>query len=184
LSGIFNAASAAAQAFPGRVFVIDSEQVSSGLGFQVVHIAEQLTKGIQLESILEQLPEYRQRKLLVAMLDTLEFVRRSGRVSWARTHLGNLLNIKLFIKIQDGKVIRYGETRTRRKGIARLQQILEDMGPLDRLSILHKNAETEARRFLTSLQVTSRLKPILINVTTILGVHAGPNALGFTAITQ
>ncbi len=184
LSGIINAASAAAQAYLGRVFVIDSEQVSSGLGFQVVHIAEQLAKGNQLESILEQLPVYRQRIHLVAMLDTLEFVRRSGRVSWARAHLGNLLNIKLFIKIQDGKVIRYGETRTRQKGIERLKQILEGLGPLERLSILHTNAETEACRFLASLQVNSQIKPILINVTTILGVHVGPNALGFTAITQ
>ncbi len=184
LSGIFNAASAAAQAYPGRVFVIDSEQVSSGLGFQAVRIAEQLAQGIQLESILEQLPEFRQRIHLVAMLDTLEFVRRSGRVSWARAHLGNILHIKLFIKIQDGKVIRYGETRTRQKGIERLQQILEGLGPLERLSILHTNAEAEARRFLASLQVTSQFKPILTNVTTILGVHVGPNALGFTAIKQ
>lgn len=184
LSGIINAATAAAQAYPGRVFVIDSEQVSTGLGFQAIHIAEQLAQGTHLAAILEKLSEFRRRIHLVAMLDTLEYVRKSGRVSWARAQLGNLLRIKLFIKIQDGKVIRFGETRTRQKGIERLQQMLEELGPLERLAILHTNAETEARQFLTSLRNTSEIKPILVNVTTIIGVHAGPNALGFTAITH
>jgi len=184
LSGIYNAAYAAAQSFRDRVRVVDSEQVSSGLGFQVLEIAEQLAKGIQLGAILERLPAYRKRIHLIAMLDTLDYVRRSGRVSWSRAQLGNLLQIKPFIEAKEGKVLRHGEARTRHKGKERLHQILRDLGPLERLAILHTNAETEAFEFLQTITSKPLTKPMIINVTTIIGVHTGPKALGFTAVTQ
>ncbi len=184
LSGIYNAAHAAAQSFQDLVRIIDSEQVSSGLGFQVLEIAEQLAKGAKLDWVLDHLPAYRKRLHLVAMLDTLDYVRRSGRVSWARAQLGNLLQIKPFIELRDGKVLRFGEVRTRHKGKERLHQILRDLGPLERLAILHTNAEAEALEFLETSAVLPRTQPIIINVTTIIGVHAGPKALGFTAVTQ
>ena len=184
LSGIYNAANAAAQAFGKRVRVVDSEQVSAGLGFQVLEIAEQLAKGISLETILEQLPNFRQRLHLVAMLDTLDYVRKSGRVSWTRAQLGNLLQIRPFLEVKNGKVLRFGEARTRHKGIERLRQILQDCGSLERLAILHTNAEPEAREFLASLTINPHIQPMILNITTIIGVHTGPNALGFTAITQ
>jgi DegV family protein with EDD domain len=184
LSGIYNAASAAAQIFGGRVRVIDSEQISLGLGFQVLEIAEQLTKGIQLATILDQLPAFRERVHVVAMLDTLEYVRRSGRVSWARAQLGELLQIKPFLEVKNGSILRYGETRTRQKGLERLRRILHDFGPLERLAILHTNAEIEAREFLASLKVDVQIQPLIVNITTIVGVHVGPNALGIAAVRQ
>lgn len=184
LSGIINAANAAAQAFSGRVRVVDSEQVSTGLGFQVLEIADQLANGLPLDSILSCLPAYRQRLHLIAMLDTLDYVRRSGRVSWARAQIGNLLRIKPFIGVKNGEVLRFGEVRTRNKGIERLREILHNLGPLERLAILHTNAAPEAHDFLGSITVIPPIMPIVINVTTIIGVHTGPNALGFTAVTQ
>lgn len=183
LSGIYNAAYAASQSFGSRVQVIDSEQVSCGLGFQVIEIAEQLAKGILPGDILEQLPGYRKRLHLVAMLDTLDYVRRSGRVSWARAQLGNLFQIKPFIEVKEGKVLRYGEVRTRQKGKERLHQILHNLGPLQRLAILHTNAKAEADEFLQASVALPHTQPMVINVTTIIGVHAGPKALGFTAVT-
>ena len=75
------------------------------------------------------------------MLDTLEYVRRSGRVSWARSSLGNLLQIKPFLGIEAGNVVRLGETRTRQKGIERLRKMLVEMGPIEQLAVLHTNAE-------------------------------------------
>lgn len=184
LSGIINAANSAAQAFSGRVRVVDSEQVSTGVGFQVLEIADQLANGLPLDTILSRLPAYRQRLHLVAMLDTLDYVRRSGRVSWTRAQLGNLLRIKPFIQVNKGEILRFGEVRTRHKGIERLREILHKLGPLERLAILHTNAAPDAYEFLGSIAVTPRIQPIVINVTTIIGVHAGPNALGFTAVTQ
>jgi len=182
LSGIFGAASAAAQAFGERVGVVDSEHISMGLGFQVLAAAEAVTLGATREIVISLLKEIRQRIHLVAMLDTLEYVRRSGRVSWARARLGNLLSVKPFVGIRNGLVNSLGETRTRRKGIERLKQFLRDLGALERLAILHTNAEADARQFLEEINIHLPTNPLLVNVTTVIGAHAGPNGLGFVAL--
>ena len=123
LSGILNAASSAAQAFGEKVHVLDSGQVSLGLGFQVLAAAEAIYQGASLENVLRLIKDVRKRVRLVAMLDTLEYVRRSGRVSWARARLGNLLQIKPFIELREGTVFSLGETRTRTKGMPAPERI-------------------------------------------------------------
>jgi len=114
LSGIFNTASMAAQAFRGKVHVIDSGQVSLGMGFQVLAVAEAIAQGLSKEAVIAHLEDVRKRIRLVAMLDTLDFIRRSGRVSWARARLGNLLDLKPFVEVKEGLVLNLGEVRTRR----------------------------------------------------------------------
>lgn len=182
LSGILNAASGAAQSFEEKVHVLDSGQLSLGLGFQVLAAAEAVRQGASLENVLHLLKEMRQRVRLIAMLDTLEYVRRSGRVSWARARLGNLLQFKPFIELKDGSVFSLGETRTRSKGCQRLREFLFRLGSLERLAILHTNAEPDARQFLADLQLNLPVPPLVVNVTTAIGNHVGPNGLGFAAL--
>ena len=182
LSGIFNAASLAAQPFDERVRVIDSRQVSMGLGLQVLAAAEAVEKGQDLEGVLERLKIAQKSVRLIAMLDTLEYLRRSGRVSWARASLGSLLRIKPFIEVKDGAVRRLGEVRTRAKGTARLVERIRETGPYDRLAILHTNAEDEARQLREQANSEFSGTPFIINVTTIIGTHAGPGALGFAGL--
>ena len=184
LSGILNAAQAAARSFGKRVHVLDSEQVSLGLGFQALAAAEDAAQGLTLEQVVQRIVELRQRLHLVAMLDSLEYVRRSGRVSWAKASLGSLLQIKPFLRVKDGSVSQLGEARTRHKGIERLRQMLGALGQLERLGILHTNAEPEAQPILTEFAHLSQHPPLLVNVTSIIGAHIGPNALGFVAVTR
>jgi DegV family protein with EDD domain len=183
LSGIFNAASLAAQAFGNRVRVVDGEQITLGLGFQVLDAAQAVAHGLGMDEVIERMTDVRRRVRVIAMLDTLEYVRRSGRVSWAKARLGNLLRIKPFIELKAGRVLSLGEARTRRKGVERLGQMLGELGPLENLAILHTNAEQEAAEFLASLEHVSS-QAIIVNVTTIIGTHVGPNGLGFAAVTQ
>jgi DegV family protein with EDD domain len=182
ISGIFNAASTAAQAFKGRVAVFDSEQVSLGLGFQVLEAVDAIAGGERIDTVIELLERVRHRIRLVAMLDTLEYIRRSGRISWARASLGTLLNLKPFVEVKDGFVHRLGEARTRRKGIARLIEIMQSLGPLKRLAVLHSNAEADARDLLERFAPDLPTEPQIVNVTTIIGAHIGPNGLGFVAV--
>jgi DegV family protein with EDD domain len=186
LSGIYNAACLAASQFKNRIHVIDSEQVTLGLGFQVLAAAEAAAKGAPLEKILGAIQHIRPRARVVAMLDTLEYVRRSGRVSWARARLGNLLSIRPFVELRGGKVLSIGESRTRRKGIERLKELLINQGPLERLAILHTNAEADARQIFEDLKHLYPLldQPPIVNITTIIGVHVGPNGLGFASIVK
>jgi DegV family protein with EDD domain len=186
LSGIFNAASTAAAAFEGHVHVIDSEQVSLGLGFQVLAAAEAAFDGANLEKIIELIQHVRPRARVFAMLDTLEYVKRSGRVSWARARLGNLLSFKPFVELRNGQVFSLGETRTRNRGIERLKELLRRQVPFEKLAILHTNAEQDARKFLEDIReiVPATIQPYIVNVTTIIGAHTGPNGLGFAVILE
>jgi DegV family protein with EDD domain len=184
LSGIVNAAQVAAKKFGKKVHILDSGQVTLGLGFQVLGAAEAAGNGLPLADILERVEDIRQRIHLVAMLDTLEYVRRSGRVSWAKASIGTLLQIKPFVGLKDGIVLRLGETRTRHKGIDRLYGFLKELGPLERLAILHTNTESEARQMMQEFIQQVSTSPLIVNVTTVIGTHVGPNALGFVAVTQ
>jgi DegV family protein with EDD domain len=184
LSGIFNAASGAAQSFGDRVHVIDSGQVTMSLGWQVLAAAEAAARCLPLEDILKQVADVHRRVRLIAMLDTLEYVKRSGRVSWARASLGGLLQIKPFIELREGHVLRMGEARTRQKALERLLDMLHALGPLERLAVLHTNAEMDARNLLTRVKQKTDYQPLVINATPIIGTHVGPNCLGFAVVVQ
>jgi len=184
LSGIYNVASLAAQSFGDRVQVVDSRQVTMGLGFQVLAAAEALRRGVQAEKIPDYLDSVRKRVCVFAMLDTFEFLRRSGRVSWAKASLGTLLNLKLLIELRDGVVRRIGQARTRPKGIQELSDLLRSQGPLRQLAMLHTNAEEDARTMLSDVSGLVAEQPVIVNVTTVIGTHVGPNALGFVAVRE
>jgi DegV family protein with EDD domain len=183
LSGIFSAASTAANDFNGHVKVFDSRFLTLGLGFQCLEAAEAVVNGESLEDVTRMLEKLHHRARVIAMLDTLEYVRRSGRVSWAKAQIGELLKLKPFVEVCDGNVNNLGQTRTRRKGIERLIELIQRQAPLKRLAILHTNAEEDARGILTALDPEIPTEPLIINVTTIIGTHVGPKGLGFAGLT-
>ncbi len=182
LSGIYNAAHIAAQEFQDRVSVIDSQQLSLGLGFQVLEAARAVSRRESLRAVFSIIDDVRRRIRLIAMLDTLEYIHRSGRVSWARARLGNLLRIKPFVEVKNGSVLSLGEARTYQRGVARLRELLLHQGPIEQLAILHTNAEENARRFLSNLPLPLPENPLLVNVTSVIGTHTGPNGIGFTLV--
>ena len=96
--------------------------------------------------------------------------------------IGSLLHIQPLFEVRNGVVHRLGQARTRRQGIARLKEHLHNFGPLGRLAILHTNAETTARIILEEVKSLVPTKPFLINVTTAIGTHVGPNGLGFAVV--
>jgi DegV family protein with EDD domain len=181
LSGMINSAQAAAQHFLDKVKIVDSGQVTLGLGFQALEAARAATQGDPLDQILTRIKNIQRRVRLVALLDTLEYMRRSGRVSWARASLGSLLQIKPLVELSDGVVYRLGEVRTRKKGIERLFKLLLETGPYEQLALLHTNAEEDAVN-LADVIPNFDHTPLIVNVTTVIGTHVGPNGLGFVAI--
>jgi DegV family protein with EDD domain len=183
-SGIFNAANTAAQSYSHKAHVVDSRQVSLGLGFQVLEAAQAIANGETLESLLVLLKQTRERVRLIAMLDSLEYIRRSGRISWARASLGAMLNMKPFVEVKDGNILNLGSVRSRKKGIARLLELMQSHEPLKRFALLHSNAEDDARRLLEKLAPEVPTPPLIVNVNPVLGTHVGPNGLGFAALLQ
>jgi DegV family protein with EDD domain len=182
LSGVFNAARLAAEAFGQRVKVLDSGQVSLGLGFQVILAAEAAAHGAILNEVTALLESIRQRVRLAALLDTIEYIHRSGRVSWAVAKIGGILRLQPLIELRYGIIHRLGQARTRLQGIERLVDALNSWGPLERLAVLHTNAESAAQQLLEDVKSKVVVQPLLVNVTTAIGTHVGPNGLGFSAV--
>ncbi|HEX7541161.1 MAG TPA: DegV family protein [Anaerolineales bacterium] len=182
LSGVFNAARLAADAFGERVKVLDSGQVSLGLGFQVIMAAEAAAHGAILDEVTALVDSVHQRVRLVALLETIEYIHRSGRVSWAVAKIGSILRLQPLIELRYGIVHRLGQARTRLQGIERLVDALNSWGPLERLAVLHTNAESAARQLLEEVKSKVTVQPLLVNVTTAIGTHVGPNGLGFAAV--
>lgn len=186
LSGIYNAASLAARHFEGRVTVVDSGQLSFGLGLQVLAAAERARDGADLAGVLEATVQVRQRLWVKAALDTMEYLRRSGRVPSAVAMLGGMLRIKPLIELRDGMVKAIGMVRTTAQADEWLARDLHSLPPLRRLAVLHTGATARAQAFSERMrqELGARwpAETWVVNVTSVIGAHLGPNGLGYAAL--
>ena len=182
LSGIFNAARLAAEEFDGRVHIFDSGQLSLGIGFQVLEAAEAITQDLSVNAILTAMLDLQKRLKLFAVLDTLEYLHRSGRVSWVKARIGSLLDLKPIIEMTHSKVVNVGAVRTTRVANKRMREMLNEVGSIEKLAVLHTNAEDRARQFLAEAAPKLSTPPLIVNVTPAIGAHLGPNGLGFAAL--
>lgn len=182
LSTMVNVARQAAAAFGDRVHVFDSLQVSLGLGFQVMEAAAAALADRPFEAILEVARRARERVRVCAMIDTLEYIRRSGRVSWLRAGLGELLKVKLLVTVADGLVQRIAEVRTRRRALEQLLAFGRAWGPMERLAVLHSAVVDEATELAERLKDLSARPPLIVDVTTVIGTHVGPRSLGLAGL--
>lgn len=184
LTTIINSARQAAHDFPDKITIIDSGSLSLGLGFQVIAAAEAAGNGLQ--AALDAVVSTRKRLKVYAALDTMENLKRSGRVPAAVTFFGGMLSIKPLIELAEGEVRPVGAVRTTKQGNERILNLLLQGGELERLAILHTGAEPRAKELLNVLmQKASQSVPrdiLMVNVTTIIGTHVGPNGLGFASV--
>ncbi|NUQ83267.1 MAG: DegV family protein [Anaerolineales bacterium] len=184
LTTIINSARQAARDFPDKITIVDSMFLSLGLGFQVLAAAEAAENGLQ--AALQAVESTRRRLHVFAALDTMENLRRSGRVPAVITFFGSILNIKPLIELTNGEVKAIGAVRTTKQANERMLNFLLEGGELERLAILHTGAEPRAREFLNALmQSASQSVPrdiLMVNVTPVIGAHVGPNGLGFASV--
>jgi DegV family protein with EDD domain len=186
LTAIVSIARVAAHDFRERITVLDSGSLSLGLGFQVLAAVQAKIEGLSLEDVLKAIRSTRQRTKVIAALDTMEYLRRSGRVPGAVAALGGLLRIKPIVELLNGEVKPIEAVRTTRQAGERIYNTLRELGPLEQLAILHTNAEQRARQLLDELmQTVSQSIPrdiLMVNVTPVIGTHVGPNGVGFAAV--
>jgi DegV family protein with EDD domain len=184
LSGMIDVATQAAKSFGDHVTIFDSGQVSLGMGFQVIEAASAVLQGHPFEIVIDVVQRARENVRLIALIDTLEFLKRSGRVSWLTAGLGNLLRVKIILELINGVVNRLGQVRTRGKGMDHLQEIAERWGKLDRLAIPHSASSEDAHTFAARLEGLCPSPPLIIEVTTAIGAHIGPGAVGVIGLRQ
>lgn len=131
LSGSYQSACIAAEELPGRVTVVDSRNVCVGQRV-LVELALQLARaGEGAESIAARLEQERGRVRVIALLDTLEYLRRGGRISAASAVAGTLLSIKPVVAVEDGAVVVLGKARGSKNGGNMLNSLVEKSGGID-----------------------------------------------------
>lgn len=139
-----------------------------------------------MQAVLTAVESARQRLQVFAALDTMENLRRSGRVPGTVAALGGLLSIKPIIELKEGVVKAIGAVRTTNQANERIADLLKKGSTIERLAILHTGAEARAREFLNRMMMEiSQSIPrdiLMVNVTPVIGTHVGPNGLGFAAV--
>ncbi len=182
LSGIFTTAHQAAQKFPGKVHVIDSGQLSLGLGFQVIEAAEAAQEGQTLDQVLKVAKGARENVHVAALINTLEYLRRSGRVSWLKAGMGELLRIKQLLSVHRGEIEDQGKMRTYDRALKGLITIGSSWGRCKRMAVLHTGVGDLADQIAMKIQDQSTHPPMVVEVTTVIGAHIGPGSIGLAAL--
>ena len=131
LSGTNQSANIAAEEFPGKVFVVDSRTIAISLGILVEYAQGLVEQGMGAEEIAEKLQQQREKVRLLALVDTLEYLKKGGRVSATVAFAGGLLNIKPVITIADGAVQVLGKARGSKQGNNLLVQEIRKAGGVD-----------------------------------------------------
>jgi len=181
LSATMQSAQVAAQAVQADcpVVVIDSLMVSMGLGSLCLTAAQRAADGDSLESIVANVTDRRNRSKLYGALDTLEFLKKGGRVGNAQALLGTMLAIKPVLEVRDGVVEEAGKVRTRSKALRLLVDRVKE-GPFENLAVLHGNAP-DLDELLDLLEPLAARDQIVVGqIGPVIGTHAGPRVIGVT----
>ncbi|HEY89601.1 MAG TPA: DegV family protein [Thermoflexia bacterium] len=175
-----NAQLAARELGGARVHLLESGQISRGLGFLVQAAAEALARGATVVEVKELVIALRQRTYIIGVLDTLEYLKRSGRVSWVTAQLGQWLKVKPLIAFHAGEARLWGRVRTRRRARAWLLRQVAEAGPLERLVLLHSGLAEESWMALhEAMQPYAPCGQLpVVEVNPIFGTHIGPQGVG------
>jgi DegV family protein with EDD domain len=162
------------------VEVVDTQQVSMGLGMAVMAAAAAVQKGCDLEEATAVVRRASELAECIALFETLEYLQKGGRVGKAGALIGSLLRIRPMIIIRDGEVHELAKERSRPRGIQRLQRTARDFAPVDELAVLYSTTPDDARAVADDLSdlLPDSKEPIIARFGPVVGTYAGPGALG------
>ena len=186
LSGTYQSACTARDTLPDSVRkipieIIDSKNISIAMSRSVMRAAQEAKEGLSLEEIKAHIFDELSRTRILCVLDTLEYVKRGGRIGGASAFLGYILSVKPIIALKDGEVIPIERPRTRNKAYARVAELLSEMGPIEHVSIGESSggvAEQLAQYVRTVY--TGDLPMYKLGAT--LGTHTGPGTAAIAVV--
>ena len=182
ISATLQSATLAAEQFtPGvPVRVVDSGLVSAALGLATIAAAEVAASGASIDEVETAARHACERGRIFATLDTLEYLKRGGRIGGAQALIGGLLDVKPLVAFEDGRVAAAGRVRSRKKALAAiLEHVVEQQGAIDRLAVVHSDPP-DLPEFLTRLAEVYPQEPMIARFGSVVGTHIGPNAIGVT----
>jgi len=186
LSGTMNSARLASQQANADcpIEVVDTFQVSMGVGICAMEVAEVANSGGDMNQVILAARNAVTRSQCFFMLETLEFLQKGGRIGKAQALIGNLLKIRPMLMLQGGEVHPLGRERTRRKGIAKLVDTVEELAPISGLAVMYSTVLDEAQTLaqnISKFMIEGR-EPMMLQIGPVIGTYAGPDTLGIALI--
>ena len=184
LSGTYQSATIAAMDFPDSVYVVDSKTAAIGTGILAELAVEMAENGADAETIVRRITKERENVRLVAMLDTLEYLKKGGRISKTVAFAGELLSIKPVVNIQDGVINMLGKARGSKQANNLLVKQIEAAGGVDfdKPVLLGYTGLSDVllRKYITdsaALWADSKTELNTTAIGSVIGTHAGPGAV-------
>lgn len=180
LSATMQSAELAAKDVAGSIDVriIDSRNASMGLGLTVLDCAEAARKGASVDEVVALANSLIPRTHVFGALDTLENLKKGGRIGGAKAMLASALSIKPLIEVRDGLVEEAGKQRTRSKALAFLVDVLkQNDGKLERVGILHAQCP-DIDAFIQMVKSVYSGEVIVGDIGAVIGTHAGVGTIG------
>ncbi len=181
LSATFNNATQAAVMLKerGRIEVVDSRLITMGMSFMVIAAARAALAGRSIEDVRKVAEGISPRVDIYFLVDTLEYLRRGGRIGRAQAMLGAMLQFKPLLALKDGEVHPHQRLRTRKQAMARLIEIVTSQGKLEEVCVGYSTNREDTETLRGRLQkVLPGVKVDLIQVGPVIGAHCGPGILG------
>jgi DegV family protein with EDD domain len=151
----------------------------------VIAAAKAANDGASMDEIVAMLENRLSRTYIFGVLDTLEYLRRSGRVNWAIFGIGTLLRIKPLIKVHRADITMLDRVRTSRKALDRFIDLVSELAPYEDMAIMHTHALDKLDSFKERVQflVPDGQRVPCVELTPALGVHIGPEGVGIAFTT-
>ncbi|HWP96503.1 MAG TPA: DegV family protein [Syntrophomonadaceae bacterium] len=183
LSGTCEAVKSVAQEIDNlKIKVVDTKTLSFGTGWMVLDAARNIANGLSFRCVLDKLQQIQPQVRVYYIIETLEYLRRGGRIGAVANMLGNLLDIKPIISVnQEGKYFTYAKARGRKKSVDKLVEIVEQAVKNTRinLAVVHGGAREDHQGFLERLRNLPNINELIASdISPVLGVHTGPGLLG------
>jgi DegV family protein with EDD domain len=180
LSATHQAALKGAEDSPVPVRVVDSTSITLGQGIMVLAGARAAAAGKALDDVAGTVEDLVPRTRVFGALDTLEYLKKGGRIGSARALLGSVLSVKPILRIQDGVVGEESKQRTRARALAHLVDIVKAAGAIENLGVLN-GASPDLDAFLDLLDgLYPRSEIVVGDIGPVIGSHCGPGTLGVT----
>jgi DegV family protein with EDD domain len=180
LSATYQAASTAAESVTDRIQVriVDSLTVTVGEGLLVLSAVDMAEEGKPVDEIATSLEDLMSRTRVYGLLESLDFLRRGGRIGGAAHLMGSLLSIKPVLEVREGIVEVESKQRTRQRSLRYLASKALEAGPLERLAIANGAAKDvgELQEMLNGADVAHEI--VMTDLGPVIGSHAGPGAIG------
>lgn len=182
-SGTFQSAMMAKNDLDGNIYMVDTQNLSIGSGCLLLSAAEMLERKADIKDILNHLENLKESVKVLFTVDTLEYLQKGGRISLAKATIGNMLNIKPVLSIEEGLVKPINQVRGKKQVISKILSLIKENFGEDltkkRIILGFGDNNKEFNSFVEKLKEDFKIDEIIsVNVSTCICAHSGPGIIG------